>query len=156
MSGRSPGRSARTAYNTRVELPATMPPAFAEFLGAAIAEEDREGSPRAAALRRHYLEIMPALRAEQLDPRREPQATLLHAPLDLARLPRLAGALARLYARVAEHGIDPARVLPAPSPAELVARHPTVAALYVETYYGACMPLLYAYPGDLASFAREL
>ena len=126
------------------------------MLTCALAQEVRERSGREALLLRHYGELMPRLRAEQLDPRREPQATLFGARLDLARMPRLAGALERLYALLAAAGVPAERALPGRSPAELVARHPTIAALYPATYYGGFMPLLYGYPADLASFARAL
>ncbi len=133
-----------------------QPPAFAEMLGAAIAQEERDGSGRAEVLRRHYLELMPGMRAAQLDPTLEPQATFMHHRLDLARLPRLRGALERLYALLARCDVPPAAALPAPSPDELVARFPTLATLYAQTYYGAFMPMLHAYPADLAACAREL
>jgi len=132
------------------------PPAFAAMLGDALAVEDAEGSPRAAILRRHYLDLMPAMRAAQLDPSRQPQATFLHAPLDLDRLPRMRAALTALFALLERCGVAPEPALPGASFADLVARHSTLAALYAATYYGDFMPFLYAYPADLDAFAREL
>jgi hypothetical protein len=133
-----------------------LPPALAVMLERVLAEEDRADGARAALLRRHYLELMPALRAEQLAPDREPQATFMHARLELRALPRLAGALDRLASLLARCGVPPERALPASSPGELLARFPTLAELYPTTSYGGVMPMLYAYPAELAAFAREL
>jgi len=133
-----------------------LPWAFGETLAAAIAVEEREASGRAALLRRHYLELMPRRRVEQLATAREPNATLLHSRLSPERLPRLAGALERLYRLVADAGVDPAEALPAPTVAELFAGFPTVARLYGATCYGGFMPLLYGTPADLARAARAV
>src|SRR5262249_61032263 len=79
---------------------AELPRAFAEMLASAIALEEREGSGRAALLRRHYLEVMPRQRVEQMATAAEPHATLLHTRPDAARPPRLGAALGRPYAPV--------------------------------------------------------
>src|SRR5687767_15055836 len=95
----------------RAGLAPEMPPAFAEMLAAALAQERRDGAGRDATLRRHYLDLMPALRTAQLDPSLRPQAALFHAPLDPARLPRLVAALDRLYDLVARAGVPAERAL---------------------------------------------
>jgi hypothetical protein len=156
LSTLDPAEIAAARASFPAALAAELPPAFAATLAAAVAQERRDGSGRDELLLRHYFELMPAMRAEQLDPARAPQAALFHAPLDLARMPRLAGALARLYALLARSGVPAERALPAGSPDELVARFPSIAAIYRETYYGAFMPLLYGYPADVARAARDL
>jgi hypothetical protein len=88
---------------------------------------------------------MPRMRVEQLATSRAPAATLFQARLDWPRLPRLAAALERLAALAG----------PAARAVEVRAAA-TVGELYASTYYGACMPLLYGYPADLAFFARAL
>jgi hypothetical protein len=129
-----------------------FPPSLRSFLAAAL---HRERGPtgeagRAAALLRHYTEVMPAMRIVQLAGSDEPGATLFHAPLTWDRLPRLAAAIDRLFEVVAGAGIAPDAVLGAPTAAALRARSPTLAALYARTHYGGCMPLLYGAPADLA------
>ncbi|MDB4968389.1 MAG: hypothetical protein JWN44_4078 [Myxococcales bacterium] len=116
------------------DRPLEMPRGFALALAAAVDEEARIGSPRAEALERHYLELMPRLRAGQLDSSADPAARFFDARLEWSTLPRLAAAVARL------------------GRAELLRRDLTLAALYSETAYGGFMPLLYAYPSDLASY----
>jgi len=133
-----------------------LPWAFREMLASAIAVEEREGSERAALLRRHYLELMPRQRVEQMATTAEPNATLFHTRLDAARLPRLRAALDRLYALVEGAGVDPARALPAATPEALLVNFPTVARLYAVTHYGGFMPLLYGTPADLARAAVDL
>jgi hypothetical protein len=111
--------------------PLEMPQGFARVLAAAIDEENRAGTGRAEALERHYLELMPRLRAEQLDVRDGPAARFFDAPLRWERLRRLSAACARLGVPM---------------------RDVTVGAFYAGTCYGGFMPLLYAYPADLASY----
>jgi hypothetical protein len=131
-----------------------LPPAFADVLAVVIAVEERDAPPRAAALRRHYLELMPRLRVEQLATAAAPNAALFHAPLDWSRLPRLVDALDGTFALAAAAGVT--TLLGAPSAAALRAACPTLASLYERTFYGACMPLLYGYPADLRCFGRAL
>src|SRR5579862_1665434 len=133
----------------------SLAPGFADVLAAVIAVEEREGSPRAEALSRHYLDYMPRLRVEQLATRAEPNFTLLHRPLDWPRLPRLAGAIDRLFALLDGAGVR-AAIAGAAGGAELRARHATIASLYPRTFYGGFMPLLYGWPADLAYFARAV
>jgi hypothetical protein len=156
------GAAWRALEETGVLHPDAAPPelelpwAFEETLATAIAVEEREASGRAPLLRQHYLELMPRRHVEQLATVREPNATLLHTRLVPERLPRLAGALERLYRLVAGAGVEPAQALPAPTVAELFAQFPTVARLYGATCYGGFMPLLYGTPADLARAARTL
>jgi SAM-dependent methyltransferase len=135
-----------------------FPAALAHTLARAVAHERAEGgasasaSERAAALVRHYTELMPRARVALLASRAEPAATLFHASLDWARLPRLGAALDRLHALLADAGADPAAATGAPSAAAFRARTPTLAALYERTCYGGVMPLLYGGAADLAYF----
>ena len=110
----------------------------------------RDVAPELApALDAHYLETMPRLR----DAQQAGSEPLLHTPLDWARLPRMTAAFDRLFSLLHANGIW--GVLGTTSAAELRARAPTIAALYAQTHYGGCMPLLYGYPGDLAYFASR-
>ena len=141
-----------------------LPWAFATTLATALVSEEQDeeqdeshgGRARAEALRRHYLDLMPRQRVVQLATRDEPNATLLHTRLDLARMPRLRGALEGLYRVLEEADVDPAAALPAPSPAELTERFPTIARLHASAHYGGFMPLLHGTPADLARAARGL
>lgn len=104
-----------------------MPLAFARVLTRALAAGPWP------ELVEHYTRRMPARRAEQA------LLPIMHAPLDWARLPRLAGAIARLNAILDDAGVP------------RVEHAPTLAALYERTFYGRLMPLLY---GD-AHLARD-
>jgi hypothetical protein len=129
---------------------------LARTLARAIAHERAEGTPaateRAAALARHYADVMPRARVALLAGRAAPAATLFHTRLDWARLPRLEAALDRLYAVLADSDADATAALGAPSAAAFRARTPTLAALYERTCYGGSMPLLYGSEADLAYF----
>ncbi|MGN6105614.1 MAG: hypothetical protein ACTHU0_10955, partial [Kofleriaceae bacterium] len=129
-----------------------LPSAIRRMIAHAIAELRREGDARAGDLVAHYLERMPRMRVEQLAAAGTVATEFFHARLDWAQLPRLAGALDRLYALLADAGVDPRVALGAATPGELRAAAPTLAALYDRTHYGAAMPLLYGYPQDLAYF----
>lgn len=94
-----------------------------------IAPELRE------AIERHYLELMPRMRDEQL------AHPLMQAPLAWERLPRMREAIERV-----------ARFLPE---ARDALDAPTLGELHAATYYGGCMPMLYAYPADLAYFTAR-
>jgi hypothetical protein len=149
-------RRARDGLRARLPAGLQIPETFEEWLAAAAALEAAEPSPAGAALALHYCQGMPRMRAGQLAPD-APHAALFHTPLDWASLPRLAGAIDRLYQLLdgaAEGG--GARALGDPSPAAFRAARPTLAALYDGCYYGRFMPLLYGYPGDLAAMAAEL
>ncbi|MCX5743735.1 MAG: hypothetical protein NT062_14680 [Proteobacteria bacterium] len=121
-----------------------LPANLRRVLDAAIALERADGrDAEAAALERHYAEVMPRMRAAQLvDP-------LFTTALDWARLPRLSGAIARLTAVVVDAGLDPRDVLGEPRAAA------TLAELYARTHYGGAMPMLYGYPADLAYLAAR-
>jgi SAM-dependent methyltransferase len=144
--------AARAAGPPRLAFPA----ALAHMLARAIAHERADGSApaadRAAALIRHYTQLMPGARVALLASRAEPAATLFHTRLDWAHLPRLGAALDRLYALLDDAGADPVAALGAPSAAAFRARTPTLAALYERTCYGGAMPLLYGGDADLAYF----
>jgi hypothetical protein len=110
------------------------------------------GGAHAEAIERHYVELMPRMRAEQLDCNDGPAALLFGAPVVWARLPRLWGAIEQLFALLPAG----AQLLGARTAHELRQRHYTVGGLFAETAYGGFMPLLYGYPADLAYFARRL
>ena len=136
-----------------------LPSALRGVLAAAVAHERADGgaeaAARAAQLVRHYTDAMPGMRVAQLASTDEPGATLFHAPLDWDRLPRLGAAIDRLFAVVAEAGVDPHGALGAASAAAFRDRAPTLAALYRRTHYGGSMPLLYGFPADLAYAHRR-
>lgn len=124
----------------RVPMPRSM---REHLLTALILRDDPE-------LEAHYTKRMPAALEEQLSGRDPVRVRLFHGPLALGRMPRLARALEALWDRVAAAGVAPALALGAPTPAALLTARPTLAALFGECYWGRLMPLLYAYPGDLA------
>lgn len=136
-----------------------LPSALRGVLAAAVAHERTEGgaeaAARAAQLVRHYTDAMPRMRVAQLASTDEPGATLFHAPLDWDRLPRLGAAIARLFAVLADAGVDPRGALGAGSAGAFRDRAPTLAALYRRTHYGGSMPLLYGFPADLAYAHRR-
>jgi len=101
----------------------------------------------------HYLEAMPGQLAAQLRGRRGPEERLFSARLDLRWLPRLRDALERLFALVADAGVSCRVALGAATPEELIAERPSLADLYAGCHFGRSMPMLYAYPGDLADDA---
>jgi hypothetical protein len=121
----------------RAELddrPLEMPRGFQRVFSAALDEERRAGSGRADALERHYLEVMPRLRTQQLDSTAPDAARIFDAPIDWHSWPRFAAAVARL------------------GRADLLARDLTVGALYADSCYGAFMPMLYGSAYDLATY----
>lgn len=111
-----------------------MPPSYAALLDRAIAASDPE---QADVLRCHYFERMPAARLEALA---HPVYT---TPLDWDRLPRLGGAVAALVRTLAAVNV---RLPTEPFESR------TLGALYEQTFFGAFMPPLYGWPGDLAAF----
>jgi hypothetical protein len=98
---------------------------------------------------------MPAMLVEQQRPDDAARA-LLHRPIELARLPRLAGALDGLFAALADASVDATAFTGAASPAALVAARPTVAAIYAHTLFGSGLPLVGAYPHERALLLEEL
>jgi hypothetical protein len=125
-------------------LPPEVPRPLGRLLSASLLVEDEA---HAARLRQHYLQLMPAMREEQL------RAPLFHTPLPWDELPHLSAGIDALFALLAEAGL-PARVLGCDSPAALRDSAPTLHALYPRTHYGALMPLLYGYPADLRHLDR--
>lgn len=113
-----------------------------------------DGLPEPLAL--HYTHLMPQQQIEQLRRGATPAHALLWRPLELAELPRLHAALTNLYDVVGAAGLDPAALCGATSPAALVAARPTIAELYVHTLFGRGLPMLGAYPPELAVMARDL
>ncbi len=136
------GRLRADARPRRLEFPAPLRRRLARV--AAHGDSD--------AIVRHYTELMPRMRVTQIVGTDEPAATLMHEPLDWSQLPRLSAATDRVFTLVADAGVDPEIPLGAESAAALRARTPTFGELYMRTHYGACMPLLYGYPADLAYF----
>jgi hypothetical protein len=137
------GRLRAGAQPRRLEFPAPL----RRMLSRALASGgDAEG------FKRHYTDLMPRMRVAQIVGTDEPAATLMHAPLDWSRLPRMNDAIDRLFALLGDAGVDAELPLGAPSAATFRARTPTLAELYMRTHYGGCMPLLYGYPADLAYF----
>jgi hypothetical protein len=134
------------------------------MLAAAVADAEATPALRAHAdqLSLHYWEWMPQQRAQQLDPTRDPQRLLFHTPLDLAQLPRLHSALLGAQALLAGAALDPALHTSQDPPlfgvtaAEVASQRPTLADVYARCHFGGIMPMLYAYPGDLAAYHAEI
>jgi hypothetical protein len=128
--------------------PLDPPRALMAQLTAALATS----GPHAQAIERHYVQLMPRMRVEQLDCNDGPAALFFGAPVAWERLPRLSGAVERLFSLLPPG----AQLLGARTADELRRRRHTVGELFAETAYGGFMPLLYGYPADLAYFARSL
>jgi len=128
------------------EIGAALPAGMLEALTIA-------GLLRGTDLDGHYLDTMPAQLAVQLRAAGGAEERLFSARLDLRRLPRLREALDRLFALVAGAGVACARAIGATTPQALLAARPTLAELYAGCHFGRSMPMLYAYPGDLAEEA---
>jgi len=96
---------------------------------------------------------MPDQLAGQLRVRGGPEERLFSARLDLRRLPRLREALERLFALVADAGLGCTTALGAATPHGLLAARPSLGELYAGCHFGRSMPMLYAYPADLADEA---
>jgi SAM-dependent methyltransferase len=143
------GRLRAEAQPRRLEFPAPL----RRMLSRALATGDHGAtSTTGVDIRRHYLELMPRQRCAQIVGTDEPAATLMHAALDWSQLPRMTAAIDRLFDLLADADVDPQLPLGAPNAKSFRARTPTLAELYMRTHYGACMPLLYGYPADLAYF----
>ena len=83
----------------------------------------------------------------------------MHTPLVWDELPRMSDAIDRLYAVLREAEVEPTAALGAASADDFRAASRTFAEMFMPMHYGACMPLLYGYPADLAYFdarGREL
>ena len=140
--------------------PLALPPDFGALLERALALEATEQEDgwevRVMTLLAHYLEIMPGLRVEQVCTADEPQATLFHAPLDWARLPRLGGAVRRFFELVAGAGVPAERAFGVPDADAFMARHATLASVYASTYFSGVMPVLYGFAPDMTAYGAEI
>jgi len=130
-----------TAPELDIEIPAGM-------LDALVAAGLARPQSR-APLQQHYCVIMPQMLRHQLSSRGTPEERLFGFRLQLSRLPRLRSGLERLFALAADCGLSCAKVLGAPTPAAL-ADGRTLGEVYSGCHFGRSMPMLYAYPGDLA------
>ncbi|MGZ3440181.1 MAG: hypothetical protein ACXVDD_11730 [Polyangia bacterium] len=126
--------AAGTLRRVRDDRPLEMPRGFERAFSAALDEERRTGSPRAEALERHYLDVMPRLRTQQLDSTAPEVARFFDMQIEWQRWPRLAAAVERL------------------GRSDLFAAAPTLGALYADSCYGGFMPMLYGSAYDLASY----
>lgn len=131
----------------------TIPRVFAPLLGRALASATDAERP---TLVEYHARTLQRMRAEVVACADEPQRTLLHTPLDLTAMPRLASALERFFSLVAAAGVDPTVAFGAATPSALLASRPTVAALFAGAYYGGYGPPLYLQATDRAALAREL
>ncbi|MGZ3406080.1 MAG: hypothetical protein ACXVAN_06515 [Polyangia bacterium] len=111
-----------------------MPGGFQRAFTAALDEARRAGTSRAVALERHYLDVMPRLRTQQLDSTAPEVARFFDMQIEWQRWPRLAAAVERL------------------GRSDLFAAAPTLGALYADSCYGGFMPMLYGSAYDLASY----
>jgi hypothetical protein len=102
-----------------------------------------------SGLEAHYASAMPAMRARQLQASAGPERRVFGEPLALGRMPRLRAGLEALFARVADAGLSCGTCLGAETPRELVEGR-TLAEVYARCHFGGSMPMLYAYPADLA------
>jgi hypothetical protein len=150
--------AARDALHPSAGPPSlALPATLSEMVAIAIALDENDGRA-AIGVRQHYLALTPRLCLEQRLTRDEPAARFFHTPLDWEALPRLRGAIERLFADVAAAAPRSTRPTIAgfDSAAALVAGCPTLATLYQRTYYGRAMPLLHGWSHDLAYYARAL
>jgi hypothetical protein len=132
----------RGEWLSQVRLPAGM---IEALVAAELVRPQRR-----EVLRAHYAGSMPALLARQIEARSGSEGRVFGAVLRLRRLPRLRAALEALFGRVAEAGLGCAACLGAATPAELVEGR-TLAEVYAGCHFGGSMPMLYAYPADLAA-----
>lgn len=98
----------------------------------------------------HYTRTSPGLLAKQMTAARIPEERLFTAPLRLSQMPRLAGALERLYELVRSAALPCEEALGAATPEALLRKFPTLADLFSHCHFGRSMPMLYAAPGDVA------
>ncbi|HTO98044.1 MAG TPA: hypothetical protein VMK66_13435 [Myxococcales bacterium] len=131
----------RAEWTSLTRLPAGM----VEALVAAELVRPERGE----LLRGHYGTAMPALRSWQIEGREGAQQRVFGSPLRLRRMPRLRAALEALFALVAEAGLAGRDCLGAATPLDLVEGR-TLAEVYAGCHFGGSMPMLYAYPANLA------
>jgi hypothetical protein len=127
-----------------------LPPGMVEALVAA----ELARPERAEVLRAHYASAMPAMLARQLQARSGMEERVFGSRLQLVRMPRLARALDSLFGLVADAGLSCAECLGAATPRALVEGR-TLAEVYAGCHFGGSMPMLYAYPADLADAAAR-
>lgn len=133
-----------------------LPRSVADVLAVAVADARARGdAAHEAALSLHYLDALPRARLVQLLCDRAPHRWLFHAPVPWERLPRFVAGLERLFTLFAEHGLDPAPI-GARDAASFLAARPTLADLYVDTYYGSLLPMFGATEHDLARLERDV
>ena len=126
-----------------------LPAALRLTLSHAVAFERSDGRAGFVEdLLRHYTVTMPAQREAQ----RTGGDPFLTVPFAWPRLPRLSRAIDRLFAVLADAGVDATLALGAPTAEVFRLRTPTLAELYERTHYGGVMPLLYGSLADLAYF----
>ncbi|HEY4060232.1 MAG TPA: class I SAM-dependent methyltransferase, partial [Kofleriaceae bacterium] len=126
-----------------------LPAPVRTMLCHAIALERSEGNAqREEDMWRHYAQLMPAQRAEQLSPN-STSSEIVGAWLHWPDMPRLSRAIDRIYALLTAAGADAGAALGARTADDFRAITTSVAELYTRTHYGSSMPLLY---GNLADF----
>lgn len=125
-----------------------LPPGLLEALVAA----ELVRPARSEALHAHYGKAMPAMLARQLQALPGTENGIFGAALRLERMPRLRRALDSLFGLVGDAGLGCAACLGAATPRALVEGR-TLAEVYAGCHFGGSMPMLYAYPGDLAGAA---
>ena len=136
-----PARAIRAAWSTRLPPGVEFPPSFAEAISVAIALEDADPRAGRQVLEMQWLDLMPRHHLEQRTRSADPQRTLFHTPLDLGKMPRLSSAIEGWSVLSGERVAIDGR---------------TLAEVYGDRYFGACMPMLYGWPADIAAMGRAL
>jgi hypothetical protein len=131
--------------------PLSLPHFYQEVLEVAFSEFSHKD-----LLRAHFLDAIPTLLAEQLALKRPPESDFFHRPLDWARLPQLSDAVEAFCHLLGEQGIAAEEVWGFASLRDLQEQASTLAELMAHLCFGRSFPLLYAYPGDLDSYAQEI
>jgi hypothetical protein len=131
--------------------PLSLPYFYQEVLEVACSEFSHED-----LLRAHFLDVMPTLLAEQLACKRPFASDFFHRPLDWSRLPQLSAAVEAFCTLLRGHSVAPEEVWGFASLQDLKKRCSTLAEVMGHLCFGRCFPLLYAYPGDLDSYVKEI
>jgi hypothetical protein len=134
----------RAGWLSSVRLPPGM-------LDALVAAELARPARR-EVLRAHYALAMPAMLARQIHAPSGSERSVFGSALRIERMPRLARALDALFGSVADAKLSCAACLGAATPRALVQGR-TLAEVYAGCHFGGSMPMLYAYPADLAGAA---
>lgn len=133
----------------------SIPASYARMIARAAAWLDEEGDPeRAEQLRETYTCWLPTSRIEQLAARDEDAAWAFDTPLEWDRLPRLSGVVARWLALLEGAGSE-VGLLGARDLATFQRRYRSLGAIFERTYFGGFLPMLYAWPHDLAAYRAE-